>query len=359
MNLLAKKHRELVLVMAGGRGTRFWPRSRESRPKQFLTMIGNESLLQQTVRRLSGRFQPENIFVLTTKQLSEETKKLLPDIPGENVLVEPEGRNTAPCLALALVMIEQLISDGVMVVLSADAWIGDETKFLNDLDQAVVHAAEKHDLVTLGISPSYPETGYGYIETYEANTEGALLKVKSFKEKPSYKKATEYLEAGNYYWNAGMFIWTLGDFRTQLLEHCPEVIKPLDDWINAGAKPADLPRVYRGLPKVSIDHALMEKAKKVATLPASFRWSDVGSWSAMVDFYEADSSNNVVVGDVLISESSNCAIFGGQRFIAVNGLSNLIVVDESDALLICHKGSTQDVRSIVDKIRVLGRNDLL
>jgi mannose-1-phosphate guanylyltransferase len=359
MSLLVKQHRRLALVMAGGRGTRFWPRSRERCPKQFLAITGKESLLQQTVHRLGEYFQPDDIFILTTKQLAEETMRLLPAIPRDNILIEPEGRNTAPCLALALVMIEQLISDGVMVVLSADAWIGDEAKFLTDIETAILHAIENHNLVTLGICPNYPETGYGYIETEEGTKESKLFNVKSFKEKPSHEKATEYLKAGNYYWNAGIFIWTLSDFRAQLLEHCPEVIKPLDDWVASGAISTKLLELYHNLPKISIDYALMERTKKLVVLPASFRWSDVGSWSAMAGFYEADSSNNVTVGDVLTNNSHNCAIFGGQRFIVVNGLSDLIVVDELDALLICHKDSTQDIKSIVDEIKLLGRNDLL
>jgi mannose-1-phosphate guanylyltransferase len=149
--------------MAGGRGTRFWPRSRGKRPKQFLTMVGDESLLHQTVHRLDGAFLPEDIFVLTTEELAEETRRMLPELPPQNVLVEPEGRNTAPCLALALVTMEQRVPDGVMVVLSADSWIGDRAKFLKDIDTAVTHAAEKRDLVIFGIRPTYPETGYGYI----------------------------------------------------------------------------------------------------------------------------------------------------------------------------------------------------
>ena len=179
--------------MAGGRGTRFWPRSRGKRPKQFLTMVGEESLLHQTVHRLDGAFRPEDIFVLTTEELAEETRRMLPELPPRNVLVEPEGRNTAPCLALALVAMEQRVPGGVMVVLSADSWIGDRAKFLKDIDTAVNHAAEKRDLVTFGIRPTYPETGYGYIET---EGKGAVLGVTAFREKPSYEKAVEYLESG-------------------------------------------------------------------------------------------------------------------------------------------------------------------
>jgi len=351
-----KQHRKLALIMAGGRGTRFWPRSRGKRPKQFLTMVGETSMLHQTVQRLDGAFRPEDIFVLTTEELAEETRRMLPGIPPGNVLVEPEGRNTAPCLALALVTLEQRVPDGVMVVLSADSWIGDRDRFLKDIDIAVTHAAEKRDLVTFGIRPTYPETGYGYIET---EGKGAVLGVRAFREKPSYEKAVEYLESGSHYWNAGMFVWTLQDFRAQLLAHCPEILVPLDDWVKSGASPAGLPQAYGRLPKLSIDYALMEKSERVAVVPARFRWSDVGSWPAVVEFHEADAAGNVVIGDAILLESHNCAIFGVQRLIAGTGLSDLIVVDEADALLICRKDRAQDVKLIVDKLKSLGREDLL
>jgi mannose-1-phosphate guanylyltransferase len=351
-----KQHRKLAVVMAGGRGTRFWPRSRGKRPKQFLTMVGEESLLHQTVHRLDKDFLPEDIFILTTEELAEETRRMLPELPPQNVLVEPEGRNTAPCLALALVTMEQRVPDGVMVVLSADSWIGDRAKFMRDIDTAVNHAAEKRDLVVFGIRPTYPETGYGYIET---EGHGSVLGVSAFREKPSYEKAVEYLESGSHFWNAGMFVWTLQDFRSELESHCPEMLAPLDEWVASGASPAALPKAYGRLPKQSIDYALMEKSERVAVVPAKFRWSDVGSWPAVVEFHEADASGNVVIGDAILMESTNCAIFGGQRLIAGSGLADLIVVDEPDALLICRKDRAQDVKLIVDKLKELGREDLL
>jgi mannose-1-phosphate guanylyltransferase len=350
------KPHKLALVMAGGRGTRFWPRSRGRRPKQFLTMVGDESLLQQTVRRLDGSFKVEDIFILTTEELAADTRAMLPELPPENVLVEPEGRNTAPCLALALATLERRAPDGVMVVLSADAWIGDRERFLEDVDTAVEHAAGKHDLVTFGIRPAYPETGYGYIET---EGEEAVLGVTAFREKPSYEKAVEYLESGRHFWNAGMFVWTLEDFRAELTRHCPEMLAPLDAWVREGARPGDLPKAYGRLPKLSIDYALMEKSERVAVVPARFRWSDVGSWPAVAEFHEADAAGNVVIGDAILLDTSNCAIFGGQRLIAGAGLSDLIVVDEPDALLVCRRDRAQDVKQIVDKLKETGRDDLL
>ena len=351
-----KSPRKIAVIMAGGRGTRFWPRSRGSRPKQFLAMVGETSLLHQTVARLEGAFKLEDIFVLTTEELAAQTRHMLPLLPSQNVLVEPESRNTAPCLALALVAIERRIPEGVMVVLSADSWIGDRDKFLADIDTAVNHAAEKQDLVTFGIRPSYPETGYGYIET---QGKGQVQAVAAFREKPSHEKAVEYLESGRHFWNAGMFVWTLRKLRSELLAHCPELLTPLDAWAAAGADPAALAQAYAQLPKLSIDYALMEKSDRVAMVPANFRWSDVGSWPAVVEFHEADAEGNVVIGDAILIESNNCAIFAGHRLVAGAGLSDLIVVDEPDALLICRKDRAQDVKLIVEKLKSIGREDLL
>jgi len=347
---------KLALIMAGGRGTRFWPRSRGRRPKQFLTMVGGESLLEQTVHRLDGAFRPEDIFVLTTEALAEATRRMLPELPAGNVLVEPEGRNTAPCLALALVTLEQRVPDGVMVVLSADAWIGDGDRFLEDLDTAVQHAHAQHDLVTFGLRPSAPETGYGYIETTGT---GPVLPVRAFREKPDPATALTYLESGRHYWNAGMFVWTLRDFRAQMSLHCPELLAPLDAWVAAGARPADLPGAYGRLPSTSIDYALMERSAHVAMVPARFRWSDVGSWPAVVAFHEADAAGNVVTGPAILLDSHDCAVFGEHRLIAGAGLADLIVVDEPDALLICRKDRAQDVKQIVARLQAMGREDLL
>ena len=264
----------VAVVMAGGRGTRFWPRSRNARPKQFLAIVGAETLLHQTVHRLEGHVAPERVFVVTTEDLAAETRRMLPELPPENVLVEPEGRNTAPCLALALVQIERRFPESVMAVLSADHWIGDRERFLADLDLAARHAATARELVTFGIKPTYPETGYGYIES---QGQGAVLQVKAFREKPPVEVAVQYLESGRHYWNAGMFVWTLADLRAGLEAHAPEVLAPLDAWSRAGADPSALAAAYRQLPQVAIDVALMEKAKAVAVVPAGFRWSDVGS----------------------------------------------------------------------------------
>ncbi|HEU4950916.1 MAG TPA: mannose-1-phosphate guanylyltransferase [Holophagaceae bacterium] len=347
---------KIAVVMAGGRGTRFWPRSRTSRPKQFLSIVGEGTLLHQTVARLDGHFRPEHIFVVTTSDLAEETRRMLPELPPENVLVEPEGRNTAPCLALALVEIERRIPSGVMVVLSADHWIGDPELFLEDVETAVKHAAWERELVVFGIRPTYPETGYGYIE---AEGHGPVLRVRAFREKPPMDLAIQYLESGRHFWNAGMFVWTLEDFRAALERHAPEVLKPLDAWVAAGADPSALTEAYRQLPEVAIDVALMERADQVAVVPTRFRWSDVGSWPAALEFHAPDEDGNVVKGQAILLDTRDSAFFGGKRLIAASGVKDLIVVDDEDALLICHRDKAQSVKKIVERLKAEGRDDLL
>ena len=346
----------VAVVMAGGRGTRFWPRSRNARPKQFLPIVGTETLLHQTVNRLDGHVPPERTFIVTTEDLAAETRRMLPALPPENVLVEPEGRNTAPCLALALVQIERRIPDGVMAVLSADHWIGDRETFLEDLDLAAAHAASAHELVTFGIRPTYPETGYGYIES---EGQGAVLKVRAFREKPPAEVAIQYLASGRHFWNAGMFVWTLADFRLGLETYAPEVLRPLDAWARAGADPGTLAAAYGQLPQVAIDVALMEKAATVAVVPTRFRWSDVGSWPAAIEFQTADAAGNVSQGETILLNTRNSAFFGGTRLIAASGVEDLIVVDAEDALLICRRDQAQTVKQIVERLKADGRDDLL
>lgn len=347
---------KIAVVMAGGRGTRFWPRSRTLRPKQLLPIVGETSLLHQTVARLEGAFAPEHTFVVTTAELAEACRKELPGLPADNFILEPEGRNTAPCLALALVEIERRIPEGIMVVLSADHFIPDREVFLEDVDTAARHAATAHELVTFGIQPTYPETGYGYIE---AEGDGPVRRVLAFREKPPVEVALQYLASGRHYWNAGMFVWTLADFRAGLEAHCPEVLAPLDAWRAEGAAPQALEAAYARLPQMAIDVALMERASAVAVVPTRFRWSDVGSWPAAVAFHPADGAGNIAQGEAMLVETRNCAVFGGTRLVALAGVEDLIVVDEADALLICHRDQAQRVKAVVDRLHAAGRHDLL
>jgi len=350
----------IILVMAGGKGTRFWPRSREKRPKQFLAILGEHSLLRQTVDRVKPDYAPERIYIATTTELAEETRRLLPELPAGNVIAEPEGRNTAPCLALALVHIEREHPDAVMAVLSADHYIGNDRAFLADLELAVAHAHSARELVTFGIPPTAPETGFGYIETTGS---GPVLKAVAFREKPPVETALAYLASGRHYWNAGMFVWRLEDLRAEFEAHAPGVLGPLDVWAKAGADPAALPAAYSRAEATSIDYAVMERSSRVAVVPARFPWSDVGSWPALLTFREPDAQGNRVEGDTLLVDTKDCAVFGGagqgRRLVALAGVSDLIVVDEPDALLITHKDRAQGVKTVVEELKRRGRHELL
>ena len=348
--------RRVAVILAGGTGTRFWPRSRAARPKQFLAMAGATSLLEETLSRLEGAFRPEDSYVLTTPALAGAIRALLPRLPPGHVLVEPEGRNPGPCLARALVALERLAPGAVMAALSADAWIGDREAFLADLELALAHAAGTGDLVTFGIRPAGPETGYGYIEAEGA---GPVRRVRAFREKPGPAQALAFLASGRHYWNAGMFVWTLAAFREQLAHCCPDLLRPLDQWRAAGADPEALPAAYRRLPALPIDCALLERSDRVALVPARFRWSDLGSWPAVADLGAPDGDRNVVAGAALLLDSSGCAVFAGERLVAGIGLEDLIVVDEPDALLVCRRDRAQDVKRVVEQLRAMGRTDLI
>jgi mannose-1-phosphate guanylyltransferase len=347
---------KIAVIMAGGRGTRFWPRSRSHKPKQFLKIFGSEPLLRQTFLRIHPQFEADRIFVATTGDLVEECLRLLPELPVENFLLEPEGRNTAPCLALALVQIERKFPSGVMVVLSADHWIDNADKFKADLWLAAEHAAERGRITVFGIVPTSPEVGYGYIE---ASGGDKILDVLAFREKPPIETALEYLHSGCHYWNSGMFVWTLADFRRELSRHAPEILAPLDAWVRGGAEMSNLQEVYGKLPKISIDYALLEKATHISMVPASFAWSDVGSWSAAAAFLTPDTDGNVTQGKALVVNSKNCAVFGKTRMITITGLEDILVVDEPDALFIAKRGNTEGTKQVMDKLKEQGRTDLL
>lgn len=346
----------VVVVMAGGRGTRFWPRSRERRPKQFLPILGEASLLRQTVDRVLPALGPERVYIATTDDLAEATRAMLPELPADRIIAEPEGRNTAPCLALALVVIARRHPGAAMVVLSADHWIGDDAAFLEDLRVAAEHAAATGDLVTFGIPPAHPETGYGYIET---SGEGRVRRAAAFREKPPLETAIAYAASGRHFWNAGIFVWRLEDLRSELAAHAPGVLGPLEAWDRDGARPGDLAAAYGRCEATSIDYALLEKSARVAVVPATFRWSDVGSWPALRAFQPQDGDGNAVQGDAVLVDARDCTVFGGNRLVALAGVSDLIVVDEPDALLITHRDRAQGVKQVVDELKRRKRADLL
>ncbi len=366
------------VILAGGAGTRFWPLSREKMPKQFLTLIGEESLLQQTVNRVRGLGPLERMIVVTSQSQVEETRlQLAPNHQGQenkpcSVIIEPRALNTAPAIGLAAVFVRRLDPDGVMVVLPSDHYIRDQEKFSRDIETAVQAAREGH-LVTLGIPPTRPETGFGYIEYDSApNGKKNYRSVISFREKPDLRTAQGYLSKGNYLWNSGMFIWKAAAILTEIGRHLPGLAKSLgrvEQVINEVGGPSypcatdlletremtqAIEEIYREIEPISIDYGVMEKSKNVVVVPAAFDWSDVGSFSALFDLLPRDGQGNVISGRVFDLESENSLIRGDRRLLATVGLKDLIVVDTEDAVLVCARDRAQEVRRIVEQIKDKG-----
>ncbi|QXE87508.1 NTP transferase domain-containing protein [Geomonas nitrogeniifigens] len=355
-----------IVILAGGSGTRFWPLSRKSTPKQLMSVFGGKSMLQRTVERVLPLY-PKRVMVITNALQAAETRSQLAYIEGVSVDVieEPVGRNTAPAIGLAASIIARFDPDGIMVVLPADHYIVDEETFRATL-AAARSVAVSGALVTLGITPTRPETGYGYIEASDPAGSGAAP-VKRFVEKPNLERALEFLASGRFYWNSGMFVWGACAILDQIAQHMPELSQALakltfetDVWEISDLKP-QIADIYGGIKGESIDFGVMEKAQDVQVIPASFGWSDVGSWSALPEVMEADAAGHVVInssGAVSVG-AKECLAYGNGKMVAFVGVSDLIVVDTPDALLVCSKGAAQDVKKVVEELERQGKQELL
>ncbi|MEM7696794.1 MAG: sugar phosphate nucleotidyltransferase [Verrucomicrobiota bacterium] len=344
-----------ALILAGGSGTRFWPLSRDVRPKQLLALFDEETLIEKTVNRLNGLVPPERILVLTSQTQVEAIRKTLPGVPADNIVAEPARRDTAPAIALAAGWIAARDPDAVMVALPADQLITDEAGFQKVLSIAADYASRSEAVVTLGISPDWPCPSYGYIErgTLIEETDGqAIYSVASFKEKPSPEIAETYLAAGNFTWNAGIFVWSLATLRRELSEHCGA----LDEFIGKLAEAPDFEAYvaehFPHLEKVSIDYALMENATEVTTIDASVGWDDVGGWPSVAKYLEIDESGNSSRGPVLALDSRDNIIFsdGDQPIVALLGVNNLIIVQTKDATLVANRECADEIKQLVDAL---------
>jgi mannose-1-phosphate guanylyltransferase len=355
-----------AVIMAGGGGTRLWPLSRRARPKPFLPLIDGRSLLQGTVSRLRPLILPDDVYVVTEERYAGLCREQLPEVPAANVLAEPFGRNTAAAVALAAAAIDRA-PDEVMVVLPADHRIADDEGFRQALAAAAERAASG-DLVTLGIEPTGPETGYGYVVASGAPSApdgGRARNVERFEEKPPPQRARALLETGRVYWNAGIFVWRRDALLAGLERHAPAILEPLRRALSAGA---DLRSAYEEIRPQPIDVALMEPASLeggVAVVPADVGWSDLGSWAALKDALAEEGSDRVVTigpsaSAAMDVRSRNVLVHAGSgRLVATIGLENVVVVDTSDALLILSPEAAQDVKQIVDRLAAEGREDLL
>jgi len=353
-----------ALIMAGGGGTRLWPLSRRARPKQALTLVGERTMFEHAVDRIASLFQPEEIFVVTGEEHLESLLLQAPELPRANFLLEPVGQGTAPAIGLGAVHLRRRDPQAVMVVLTADHFIRDVERFRRVLT-AAAQVAEKGHLVTLGITPSFPSTGFGYIQQGEQlyEVDGfAVFRALRFTEKPSPETAFQMVESGLYTWNSGMFIWRVDRIMEEFARQMPDlydVLMQIDAVLGTPAYEPTLRRLWPELSPQSIDYGVMEGARDVVVIPVDIGWSDVGNWSSMREILPADADGNVVVGEHVGLDTRNTIVFGGRRLIATIGLEDMIIVDTDDALLICPVDREQDVREMVRQLREMGRKEVL
>ncbi len=361
-----------VAIMAGGGGTRFWPLSREEHPKQMLPIISDRSMIWETVERIRPLVKPERILIVTARTQAEKLHREVPQIPWENFLMEPVGRNTAPCLCLAALKIRKKYPQAVMIALPADHFIADRRGFAKTLRAAVAFAQKRDFLITLGVIPTEPETGYGYIQKGEALGRHyglPVFRVKGFREKPSRAKARAYLRKGDHFWNSGMFVWGVRVFLKAVEEFLPQLheeMTSLVPWLGTSRERKSLEAVYNRIQPISVDFGIMEKAKNVALVEAQFPWNDVGSWAALDKIWPCDPQGNITGGKrtrgrgkILAIDSSGCLIHGNEKLIAVIGLKDMVVVEGRDAFLVCPRSRAQDVRHVLTLLREKGWKEYL
>ena len=348
----------IALIMAGGVGTRFWPASTRSFPKQFLPILGDKSMIQVTFERLLPLIKAQDIYVVTSQDQVHLVKEHLKDLPEENIIIEPAGMNTAPCLALSLsYLCRRYPPDTAMVVLPADHYIRDTKSFLKSLKVAA-KAAAKGLLVTFGIKPSYPATGYGYIQAGE-ELEPGVQEVLKFKEKPDLQAAISFLKKGNFYWNSGMFCWTIETFKQAFSLYLPEAFT-ISEKITEAREAGDASKdeLYFQMPKLPIDIAIMEKSHISAVIPVDYGWSDVGSWGALAELADEDEQgNSFQSGGTALNSKGNYV--STSKFTALIDVEDLCVIEGKDALLICPKQSSESVRKIVEKLKESEHKELL
>ncbi len=356
-----------IVILAGGSGTRFWPLSRKSRPKQLISISGDRSMLQRTVERVLP-LKPKRILVITNSLQADETERQLCGYRGVHidVIAEPLGRNTAPAIGLAATIIAAHDPLGVMVVLPADHFIRNE-EALHDSLLSAAKAARKGYLMTIGIVPSAPETGYGYIEAdLELRGEGPFP-VKRFIEKPPLEDAVSYLESDSFFWNSGMFVWRADVILKEMGRYLPDLHDSLsrinfhsDVWELSDLE-HQIEAMYNEVASISVDYGIMEHSDKVMVVPAEMGWSDVGSWSALPDVVPSDDTGTVCVnsrGHIMV-DSSDCLIYTDNRMVATVGVTNLIVVSTPDAILVCDRSRAQDVKKVVEILELEGHQELL
>ena len=344
------------VLLAGGMGTRLWPVSRQLYPKQLVRFIGKESLVQATIKRLIPLVDPRNIRIVCGREHAHEIARHMRDVgvpPESGMIKEPCGRNTAPAILLAVLTVLKEVDDAILCIFPADHVIRNVGAF-HEKAAAAIELAKKGYIVTFGIKPHYPETGYGYIEGADPIAEGAL-RIKRFVEKPDPATASQYVAAGRFYWNSGMFTFKASVMKAEFCRLQPELLTRMVEMVAGDGAPSL--ESYRRLENISIDYAVTEKTAKGVVLPSDFGWSDIGSWKSLYDFIAKDDHRNVALGDIIARNTSDSFIMGQSRLVAVNNIRNLAVVETADAVFVSDLERSRDVKSIVEELKAAGRQE--
>lgn len=344
-----------ALIMAGGKGERFWPKSRQTLPKQFLSLTNDgKTMIQLTVERILPLVKLDDIYIATNTNYKHLVMEQLPGLPEENILCEPVGRNTAPCIGLGAVHIHHKYDDAIMMVLPSDHLIKFNDIFTETLNNACEVAENDTNLVTIGITPNYPETGYGYIKANKSFVLNKAFSVERFVEKPNYEIAKSYVESGDFYWNSGMFIWKISSILSNMQQFMPETYNGLlkiEKAIHTPDEDCVLNDIFPNFVSDSIDYGIMEKASHIYLIPGNFGWDDVGSWLAVERVRGTDEHQNTLTGNVVTVHTEHCTIEGHDRLITTVGLKDLVIVDTPDALLVADKNSVGDIKDLLAKLR--------
>ncbi len=353
------------VIMAGGGGTRFWPMSRQKRPKQLLNLSGNDLMVNESIDRLAFSIPTKDIFIVTNQsQVSTMKEAVDGRVAEDHILAEPSARNTAACIGYAAVEVLKKYGDGIMVITPSDAYIKDTKEFTRIIEVATDAAAKTDKLVTIGITPTFPATGYGYIK-YDMDEPEEYKPVKEFKEKPDLETAIEYVESGNYAWNSGMFIWKASVILEKFKQYIPDIYEELIkimDALETDREAEVIQEIYPNIRKISVDYAILEPSAAggdVLVVPGEFGWNDVGSFDMLNVLHDENEDGNVIVGDSIAIDTTNSIISSSKRLIATVGIDNLIVVETEDAIMVCPKDRAQDVKLVVDRLNEDGRTELL
>lgn len=345
-----------AVIMAGGRGERFWPISTDDAPKPFVRIVDNKSLIQLTVERINSFLPPERIYVVLGRRHLPVAKKQLDSLPEENFIVEPEGRDTAACIGFSAIHLLSKAKDGVMITLPADHFVVDVERFNETLINGVRFAKRGDYLITIGIKPGRPETGYGYIRAYEVTdryNDINCYRVERFVEKPDFNTALEYLKDGNYYWNAGIFVWRIDSILKSIKIHMPELFSGLMKikvYLDRG-EDDKIEEIYSNFEKKSIDYGVMEKASNVLMLKGDFVWDDIGTWQALLRVMKTDENGNYCNGNAVLIDVKDSVVFGDEINMGVVGVYNLVIVASREGVLVCDRERAQDVREIARRFK--------